>query len=529
MRALAFLLGLLCTVPSWAVTSVTAGTDLSTTLNSAGTYELQAGTHNVTAGFTMAADVTLTAVDGATLVIKSGQILKFADRDVIQGVNIAMENNSRLQAEAVVGDTEVIGARIQGNTFGTSGTITTAPMLRFGQGFNSYHRRNLVVDNDFYSVYALEEVGEANHFIGNRFYSMDGLRPIQIWGSYHRVVGNYVGGGIFGISLLGKANIAADRRPCTGNVIDGNIVVGTSEEGISMDTVGNVAAESLIREYDTIKTLGGSSVVTLNSANWVAQTTYTGSKYDLTIISATNASMVGKRYKITTHSGAAFTLDISGSDYANLTVGDGVSIALQCYDNAITNNTVIPVLTSSRAYTSGIVLHGIGVNNTIQNNLLFGENDGVGTGDVGAYTHFALRETSLNGITATDSVTGLARRGLVGLNSILYNTVLGGDYGADYNDYGSNTVYTPPASTYTGNATSTKSAVGWTGGADASEANDFCLEADSPLIAAGSYIGAWAIGYAGHDLGKPPAIGARGLCRSRQPAGVRPSASRTVH
>ncbi len=65
------------------------------------------------------------------------------------------------------------------------------------------------------------------------------------------------------------------------------------------------------------------------------------------------------------------------------------------------------------------------------------------------------------------------------------------------------------------------------GGTSPNSAAGFCLEFDSPLLAAGTYIGAWATGYNGEDLGKPPAIGARGLCRSRPFAGTRPAATRT--
>lgn len=498
-------------------TPIVAGTDLSGVLNASGSFELQAGTHSVSTGFTMAADVTLTAAEGAELVIRSGQILKFADRDRISGVEILIESNARLQAEAVSGDTHVDGAVIEDCILRASGTITTTPLLRLGQGFNSYHRNNIIQRNDFYGVICLEEVGDANHYLHNRFFDVDGLRPLQIWGSNHRVIGNLVTGGIFGISLLGKANLAADRRPCSGNVIAGNIVLDTSEEGISLDTVGNVAAECLIREYDTIKTLGGSSVVTLNSANWAAQTTYTGSKYDLVVVSATNASMVGRRFPITTHLGGAFTLNIGASDYANLTIGDGVSVQMQVYDNVIANNVIIPRLTSDRAYTSGVVLHGIGIGTIVANNIVFGANDGVGSGDTAAnFQNFAIRETSLNGVTATDSVTGLARRCLVGLNTIVNNRSLGGGYGADYRDYGSNPAYTPPASTYTGNATTTAAAIDWVGGQEPIGPDDFCLAADSSLIGAGSYVGAWALGYAAESFANPPPIGARGVGSARR-------------
>ena len=54
------------------------------------------------------------------------------------------------------------------------------------------------------------------------------------------------------------------------------------------------------------------------------------------------------------------------------------------------------------------------------------------------------------------------------------------------------------------------------GGSSPRDAEDFCLRPDSPLLAAGTYIGAWATGYNSEDLGKPPAIGARGLCNARR-------------
>lgn len=512
-------------------TAVAAGTDLSAVLNAAGSYELQAGTHSIDTGFTMAADVTLTAAEGAELIIRTGQILKFADRDRISGLEILIESNARLQAEAVSGDTFTEHAVIEDCVLRASGTISTTPLLRLGQGFNSYHRNNIIQRNDFYGVVCLEEVGDANHYLHNRFFEVDGVRPLQLWGSNHRVIGNLVTGGIFGISFLGKANLAADRRPCAGNVIAGNIVVGTSEEGISLDTVGNVAAECLIREFDTIKTLGGSSVVTLNSVNWVAQTTYTSSKYDLVVVAATNASMVGRRFLITTHLGGNFTLSISASDYSNLTIGDSVSVQLPVYDNVIANNVVIPALKSDRAYTSGIVLHGVGIGTTIANNIVFGANDGVGSGDTAAnFQNFAIRETSLNGVTATDSVTGLARRALVGLNTLINNRSIGGGYGLDYRDYGSNTPYTPPASTYTGNAATDAASIGWAGGASPVGPDDYCLTEDSALLAAGTYLGAWVTGYDSEDLGSTPPIGARatGLPRRAVEAGRASGARRAA-
>jgi hypothetical protein len=66
----------------------------------------------------------------------------------------------------------------------------------------------------------------------------------------------------------------------------------------------------------------------------------------------------------------------------------------------------------------------------------------------------------------------------------------------------------------------------WAGGTSPTDAAGFCLEPDSPLLGAGTYLGAWVTGYAGKDLGKPPAIGARGLCNARAAAAHRASATR---
>lgn len=62
------------------------------------------------------------------------------------------------------------------------------------------------------------------------------------------------------------------------------------------------------------------------------------------------------------------------------------------------------------------------------------------------------------------------------------------------------------------------------GDAPASD-SDFCLKPTSPLLAAGTYIGAYATGYGGEDLGKPPVIGARGLCNIRRAVSSRRAVS----
>jgi len=71
----------------------------------------------------------------------------------------------------------------------------------------------------------------------------------------------------------------------------------------------------------------------------------------------------------------------------------------------------------------------------------------------------------------------------------------------------------------------TSSVPGWMGGDSPDNVMGFCLRPDSPLLGAGTYIGAYATGYRGKDLGKPPAIGAMGLCNGRARADDRPAAS----
>lgn len=480
--------------PAWGATPITAGTDLSTVLNSSGEYELQAGTHTAST-FTIAANVALTSQYGSTLVVPENVILEYRDGFSMVGMQVLMATGSQIKAEAESGDTYVDGALLQENTFRTTGTITTAPRIYIGQGFNSYHRNIVIKDNDFWSIVLLEEVGDRNKFTGNFFYEMTGLRPLQWWGSNHLIAGNYVNGGIFGITALGKHNIAAGRRPCTGNRVESNVVLNTSEEGISFDVVGNVATETVLREYDTVASKPGGSVINLASANWSAQTTYTGSVYDAVFVSGT---LAGQRFKITTHSGAAFTLSGLSDVYASVTVGDGVSVQLSCYDNTIANNISIPLLAADRAHTSGIVLHGTGVGMRIYNNIAYGENDGVGAGE-GGLTNFAIRETSLNSITAgtcggdgsavingtRDSITCTQRRGPVGLNSIYSNRHVGGGIGSDYKNYGGASDYTPPPSTYTDNQASTRAAIGWVGGTNPTTAEGFRLSASSSLAGAG--------------------------------------------
>ena len=76
--------------------------------------------------------------------------------------------------------------------------------------------------------------------------------------------------------------------------------------------------------------------------------------------------------------------------------------------------------------------------------------------------------------------------------------------------------------TQTANSSATP---GFIGGTAPATAAGFCLDDDSALIGAGTYIGAYVEDYYGHDLGKPPNIGALGPCMGRHAAQTRPAAA----
>ncbi len=73
---------------------------------------------------------------------------------------------------------------------------------------------------------------------------------------------------------------------------------------------------------------------------------------------------------------------------------------------------------------------------------------------------------------------------------------------------------TPTCSNNAGVISSVSDA-GLLGGSAPTNVGGFCLRPDSPLLAAGTYLGVWVSGFKGEDLGNPPSIGARRLCIGR--------------
>lgn len=183
----------------------------------------------------------------------------------------------------------------------------------------------------------------------------------------------------------------------------------------------------------------------------------------------------------------------------------------------------IPNTRFLRNYVQGAYygIYVLGAGASVVGNILVGQElrgvDAVST--VASGTHL-IAHNSVSGAT-----TGIVLNGGASVTNDVYNNlVMNATTG--YNKSGSSTLNQDYNAAYS-NTTNSSGAgtIDFTsdpmliGGASPTTAEGFCLTPDSPLLAAGTYLGAWATGYAGQDLGKPPAIGARGLCvgRARTP------------
>ncbi len=197
---------------------------------------------------------------------------------------------------------------------------------------------------------------------------------------------------------------------------------------------------------------------------------------------------------------------------------------IEAYDNDIAgiylNDTTTGVLRGSISYGNGdnaLHIHGVSDGNTFENNTFAGFNP-YGTGsDQGS------------DVVQSDSTAGNTTPNVFTNNAIVGNAnkCFDVDGSAAYVTETYSAVHGCPTLSegYTPGTGSITSLPDFIGGTAPTTADGFCLETDSPLLAAGTYIGAWATGYAGQDLGKPPAIGARGLCNGRRAVSSRRAVS----
>jgi hypothetical protein len=136
---------------------------------------------------------------------------------------------------------------------------------------------------------------------------------------------------------------------------------------------------------------------------------------------------------------------------------------------------------------------------------------------------------------ASTTFRNLALDGPIGIS--IDSAVAAADIDIDYTRYGpsvtswiwrgtTDTTLAAYKTTSSKDAASTQNDMDWVGGTSPTDAAGFCPGPDSALLGAGSYIGAYVLGYGGESLPNPPPIGARGLCNARRETPTRRAATR---
>lgn len=257
-----------------------------------------------------------------------------------------------------------------------------------------------------------------------------GSRPIQFYGGQrNRIIGNRVTAGITGIGFIFQRSTAGVAGTPIGNVIANNIVEGYTEEGITFDCRGNVAADISVVDWDEIASTSGTNQIVLDHANWAdAGSPFAG--YAAVFISG---ALQGTVCTISAQSGATLTTDLSTTELGKIVAGDEVVIGLPAYGNLISGNHV-----DGRNGTSGIVLWGNALGNSITGNTVLGSNAGISLSSLSSL------------IRASNNVTGNTGRAPVAFNTVVGNTLMRTVIQDQFYDYGSD-AYSPGDDTVSGN------------------------------------------------------------------------------
>jgi hypothetical protein len=244
-------------------------------------------------------------------------------------------------------------------------------------------------------------------------------------------------------------------------------IEGISEEAISYDSGGGDAGAAT-RDSDTVASKDAThDKVYLASSAWSGNSTYNQGGYYIEFVTGNNA---GEYAQIYTQSSDEFKLvNLSANfNWANVSVGDEVSIGIVMDHNIISNNTVVaassyPGSTGTRvAYSfGGNQLYSQIINNEVQGQpdayfssiFNFQDANGDGTADPQAIT---VRSITNN--QSTGSVTGNNRFYPSMNNCISGNTIENGDITASWVNFGSpsfisgnyisNNTYTNSGNTY---------------------------------------------------------------------------------
>lgn len=188
--------------------------------------------------------------------------------------------------------------------------------------------------------------------------------------------------------------------------------------------------------------------------------------------------------------------------------------------------SVVPNTRFVRNYVRGgyYGIYMLGAGSSAVGNILVGQElrgiDTVST--VSSGTHIVANNT------VSGAVTGIVLNGGASVTNNVYNNVVANATTA-YNKGGSSTLNQDFNAAF--NSTTNSNGAGtiditadpqFLGGTSPTSAAGFCLPPDSPLLAAGTYLGAWAVDYYGVAPDNPPNIGAMGSsCGGRASAGAR--------
>jgi len=226
---------------------------------------------------------------------------------------------------------------------------------------------------------------------------------------------NNTEGGITGILLLAAVSIAGGTL-ISQNVITGNQIRGTSEEGISLDCDGGSAATTSVIDWGTVSakswasgTGDGQLGVTLDAAfAGIAAGKFAG--YHMVV---TSGAAAGAVFSIDSDNGSTQMKcnNTRNSVYNNLAVGDEVVIGNPMVANVITGNTV------EDAGTSAIMVWGFAVGNVIADNTCYST--------TGGYTpKGGLTVWGLDGlVTSSGAYTTRLGRSPVLLTQVRHNTL----------------------------------------------------------------------------------------------------------
>jgi hypothetical protein len=227
---------------------------------------------------------------------------------------------------------------------------------------------------------------------------------IQILGGKrNQITNNVTRGGITAIAFLysRSANGGGAASLIENNAVSGNTCSDFFEEGITFDVLGNRPADTAALEYDTIVSVGGSTV-TLSNHTWPP---YVG--YDLVFLTG---ALAGRTLSIVKQSGNGFVVD---SPPKGAAPGDQVVIGATFKNNLVSGNTVAAAASDQNS----ILLYGMAFGNRIENNRILSG---------------GIKVESLdNLIPASGSVTGTYGRAPCGYNTIK-NNVVSGDVSLEY-------------------------------------------------------------------------------------------------